>query len=143
MTDGISPRLARSDEEILRCFTVLQELRPALVQAEFLETIRKQESEGYRLAMLEDEDAIRAVAGFRVQHMLVTGKTMYVDDLVTAAVARSRGYGRTMLLWLMELARAEGCAAFSLDSGTHRKEAHAFYFRERLRITSFHFSCTL
>ena len=48
-----------------------------------------------------------------------------------------------MLHWLMELARSEGCVSFSLDSGTHRQEAHAFYFRERLRVTSFHFFCTL
>ena len=48
-----------------------------------------------------------------------------------------------MLHWLMELARTEGCDAFSLDSGTQRQEAHAFYLRERLRITSFHFFCKL
>ena len=143
MIGRVSPHLARTDEEIERCFAVMQELRPALVQADFLQTIRKQESEGYQLAMLEEQAVVRAVAGFRVQRMLASGKTMYVDDLVTAAAARSLGHGQTMLHWLMERARSEGCASFSLDSGTHRQEAHAFYFRERLRITSFHFFCAL
>ncbi len=115
------------------------ELRPALRQEEFVAAMRRQESEGYRLAMLEDEGAVTTVAGYRVQHMLATGKTMYVDDLVTAGATRSRGHGSVMLRWLMELARAEGCASFSLDSGTQRQEAHAFYFRERMRISSFHF----
>lgn len=143
MTETALPRLARSDDEILRCFAVMQELRPALVPQEFVATVRAQESEGYRLALLEVQSVVRAVAGFRVQRMLASGRTMYVDDLVTCAAARSRGYGRTMLQWLMERARAEGCATFSLDSGTHRQEAHAFYFRERLRVQSFHFSRTL
>ena len=76
MTGRATPRLARTDEEIERCFTVIEELRPALVQADFLRTIRAQESEGYRLAMLEEQAVVRAVAGFRVQRMLANGKTM-------------------------------------------------------------------
>ena len=141
--DGMQPRLAAADGEILRCFPVMQELRPALREEEFVAAIRAQQSEGYRLAMLEEQGRATTVGGFRVQHMLATGKTMYVDDLVTAAAARSRGHGKAMLQWLMDLARAEGCDSFSLDSGTQRQEAHAFYLRERLRITSFHFFCKL
>ncbi len=141
--EGMQPRLAASDAELLRCFPVMQELRPALRQAEFVATIRAQQGEGYRLAMLEDAAGVTTVGGFRVQHMLATGKTMYVDDLVTAAAARSKGHGKAMLHWLMELARTESCDAFSLDSGTQRQDAHAFYLRERLRITSFHFFCKL
>jgi len=40
---------------------------------------------------------------------------------------------------LIAYARERGCDTFSLDSGTHRREAHAFYFREDMRISSFHF----
>ena len=137
------PRLTTTDAEILRCFPIMQELRPALRPEDFVALIRAQQSEGYRLAVLEDEAGVTTVGGFRVQHMLATGKTMYVDDLVTSAGARSKGYGKAMLRWLMELARTEGCDSFSLDSGTQRQEAHAFYLRERLRITSFHFFCKL
>ena len=140
---GATPRLAETDADLLRCFPVMLELRPALRQEEFVATIRRQQGEGYRLAMLEAEGAVTTVAGFRVQGMLATGETMYVDDLVTAAAGRSLGHGRVMLRWLMEVARAEGCETFSLDSGTQRQEAHAFYFRERMRISSFHFFCKL
>jgi GNAT superfamily N-acetyltransferase len=72
--------------------------------------------------------------------MLSSGRTLYVDDLVTDETRRSRGYGKAMLDWLQTHARDAGCATFSLDSGTHRQEAHAFYFRERMRITSLHFA---
>jgi GNAT superfamily N-acetyltransferase len=81
-----------------------------------------------------------AVAGFRVMEMLATGRTLYVDDLVTDEARRSRGYGKAMMDWLEAYAREAGCETFSLDSGTHRQEAHAFYFREGLRVTSFHFA---
>jgi hypothetical protein len=48
-----------------------------------------------------------------------------------------------MLDWLIAYAQERGCQTFSLDSGTHRREAHAFYFRERMRVTSFHFALEL
>ena len=136
-------RLAETDADILRCWPVLHELRPGLPEVEPVARIRLQQSEGYRLAFLESDGTVETVAGFRLQHMLCTGKTLYVDDLVTAAHARSLGRGKAMLHWLIAHARDNGCQTFSLDSGTHRKDAHAFYLRERLRITDFHFEMHL
>jgi GNAT superfamily N-acetyltransferase len=133
-------RLAETTGEVERCFPVMAHLRPHLVAGEFAGRVEAQQAQGYRLAYLEDEGAVVAVAGFRVMEVLATGRTLYVDDLVTDDTRRSRGYGKAMLDWLQAYARDAGCAIFSLDSGTHRQEAHAFYFRERMRITSFHFA---
>jgi GNAT superfamily N-acetyltransferase len=132
--------LAESPEQIAACFAVMAHLRPHLLQAEFVARIEAQQTQGYRLAYLEDEATVAAVAGFRVMEMLATGRTLYVDDLVTDETRRSRGYGKAMLDWLQQYARKAGCETFSLDSGTFRQEAHAFYFRERMRVTSFHFA---
>lgn len=132
--------VAETDADIVRCFGVMKNLRPHVLETEFVARVRAQQAQGYRLACLVDEGAVVAVGGFRVMEMLATGRTMYVDDLVTDEAQRSRGYGKTMLEWLQGYARDAGCATFSLDSGTHRQEAHAFYFRERMRVTSFHFA---
>lgn len=136
-------RLADSPEDIVRCFAVMAHLRPHLLAEEFASRVEAQKTQGFRLAYLEDERAVVAVAGFRVMEMLATGRTLYVDDLVTDETRRSLGHGKVMLDWLQEYARAAGCDTFSLDSGTHRQEAHAFYFRERMRVNSFHFAKTL
>ena len=72
-----------------------------------------------------------------------SGRTLYVDDLVTDAGLRSQGHGEAMLTWLIALAKEAGCTTFMLDSGTHRHEAHAFYFRHGLRISDFHFKLAL
>jgi len=136
-------QLAESPAQIARCFPVLQQLRPALVAAEFVDRIKAQQAEGYHLAFLEHEGTAVAVTGFRVQGMLATGRTLYVDDLVTDAAYRSQGHGATLLTWLLAYAREAGCQSFSLDSGTQRQAAHAFYFREGMRITSFHFHLPL
>jgi GNAT superfamily N-acetyltransferase len=136
--------LATNSGAIARGFDVMRELRPMLTSADdFVARVQQQQAQGFHLAFLESEGQVVTVAGFRVQHMLVTGLTMYVDDLVTGEKFRSRGHGKAMLDWLIARAREQGCETFSLDSGTHRRDAHAFYFREHMRISSFHFMLPL
>jgi GNAT superfamily N-acetyltransferase len=135
--------LAISREQIDCCFAVMQQLRPKLSAEEFASRVQMQQREGYRLAYIRYEGKVVAVAGFRMMHVLWSGKTMYVDDLVTDETMRSRGFGEAMIAWLVSQARSEGCATFSLDSGMHRHQAHAFYFRQGLRITDFHFQMPL
>jgi GNAT superfamily N-acetyltransferase len=135
--------IASNREQLERCYPVMSQLRTALTAEDFIARVELQQSEGYRLACLEHDGVVAALAGFRVMNVLWSGKTMYVDDLVTDAAQRSRGFGERMVRWLVELARAEDCATFALDSGTHREEAHAFYFRVGLRISDFHFQMKL
>jgi GNAT superfamily N-acetyltransferase len=133
-------RLAETAEDIARCLPVMAHLRPHVITEEFVERVEAQQAQGYRLAYMEDGGSVVAVAGFRVMEMLASGRTLYVDDLVTDESRRSRGHGKALMDWLQAHARSAGCETFSLDSGTHRQEAHAFYFRERMRVTSFHFA---
>lgn len=138
-------KLAVSEEDIRRCFPVLQMLRPHVCDADDLlaRIDRQQAMADWRLAYVEDDGQVVACAGFRVHEWLVSGKILYVDDLVTIDSGRSKGYGKNLLDWLKDLARAEGCAQLRLDSGTHRTQAHKFYFREGLTIHAFHFETNL
>ncbi len=135
---------ADSDADIARCFPVIAQLRPHLTADTFVARIRRQEKEGYRLAFATDDaGTVRSVAGFRVMEMLHSGRTLYVDDLVTDAATRSQGHGDRLLDWLVAHARSLQCDEFSLDSGTQRVDAHRFYLRKRMKIASFHFSLPL
>jgi len=136
-------RLARSDEEILRCFPVIRELRTHLVQEEFVATVRRQALGGYHLAYLEHEGQVLAAAGFRFIDNFMSGRILYVDDLSTAAEARSRGHGGRIFEWLVERAREEGCRNLELDSGVQRFDAHRFYLGHRMIIASHHFRLAL
>ena len=136
--------LAETDTDIARCFPVMLQLRPHLIAADFVNRVRRMQKEGYQLAFLSDAaGVVRSVAGFRRMEMLHSGKTIYVDDLVTDASTRSHGYGDQLIDWLVARARAEGFEEFSLDSGTQRVDAHRFYLRKRMKISCFHFSLPL
>lgn len=136
-------RIATTDEDVLRCFPVVSELRPHLVPDEFLPRIRRMQGEGFLLACLEEDRQVRAVAGYRYLDLLFSGTTLYVDDLVTDPRHRSRGHGAALFRWLREQARARGCTTLTLDSGVQRTEAHRFYFRQRMSIQGYHFSLPL
>jgi ribosomal protein S18 acetylase RimI-like enzyme len=91
------------------------------------------------VAAVFEGDEPRAVAGYRIATNLVSGKHLYVDDLVTAEQWRSHGYGQRLNEYLLKRAQDEGCGSVQLDSAVHRGDAHRFYFREQYRVTSFHF----
>ncbi len=132
--------LATTDADIARCFPVMHQLRPHLVAADFVARVRGMQRENFHLAFREDAvGEVRAVAGYRYQEKLVSGKNLYVDDLVTDPTQRSHGHGRALLAWLIDQARAHGCDNFELDSGVQRFDAHRFYFRERMHVSSYHF----
>lgn len=135
--------LARADAEILACWQVMHELRPAIRERDFVARVRRQEATGYRLAYLKVPEGVIAVAGFRILENLAWGLFLYVDDLVTAAAHRSRGHGGVLLDWLVDHAAEQGCGQLHLDSGLQREQAHRFYQREGVAITGYHFAAEL
>lgn len=133
-------QLAESNEQILNCFPTMSQLRPHLLRDEFVDRIRQQMNSGYKLAFLETENRVVAVAGFRIFECLSWGKFLYVDDLVVDEFVRSQSYGEKLFQWLMEYAKQHDCQQLELDSGVQRFDAHRFYFRQRMSISGYHFS---
>ncbi len=136
-------KIADSPGEIRRCFAVMKQLRDVSSPEDLEQRVAVQQKEGYTIAFVESEGQVVAVAGFRYYHMLATGKTLYVDDLVTDEARRSERFGEALMQWLMELARSSNCRMFSLDSGTQRRRAHRFYFMQGMHIANYHFELPL
>ena len=122
----------------------LLELRPRYETTEAIaERIDAQRPDGYRVAASFEagDDQAAAVAGFRISTSLAWGHHVYVDDLVTREALRGRGHADAIMAFVEEEARRAGCGQLHLDSGVgpDRSDAHRFYFRHRLRISSYHF----
>jgi GNAT superfamily N-acetyltransferase len=132
--------LAQTPAEVERCFPVMHELRPHMGQEQFLQQVQRQQAVGYHMAFLEDDGAIHSVAGYRILESLAWGKALYVDDLVTAQTARSKGYGAALFGWLLKQARENDCGQLHLDSGVQRFDAHRFYLNRGLAIHAHHFA---
>ncbi len=134
-------KLAESDREIDACFAVMKELRPHLQGDDFCRRVRAQQADGYKLAYIAGTGGVVAVAGFRSGANLAWGNYIYIDDLVTAASTRSKGYGKALLEYIKSYGAERGCEQLHLDSGVQRHAAHRFYEREGLLAASLHFAC--
>jgi GNAT superfamily N-acetyltransferase len=117
---------------------VHRQLRPHM-PADYAGTMKRVFEGGARMAVAEQDGRIAGVAVYRMYVNTFAGLHMYVDDLVTDETARSTGVGHALMEHLQAIARAAGCKAFTLDSGTQREQAHKFYFREGMTVKAFHF----
>src|SRR6187402_211006 len=127
-------------EEISTCFTVISELRPHLSLDSFMALVeRMQKNHGYGLVYL-DENGIKAVAGIRIAEWLYTGKYLEIDDLITTATERSKGYGAMLFDWISDYARENKCVQLRLVSGVQRADAHRFYLNMGMQFEAKYFS---
>ena len=101
--------LASTPEQVGRCCSVMRELRPHIEAIDFAARVLQQQKEGYQLVFLERDGDVRSVAGFRILNLLFSGRTLYVDDLVTRDSDRSRGFGAALFEWMVDYAREQGC----------------------------------
>jgi len=131
---------ATNREQIRSCYNVMHQLRPHFTSEEaFANQVERQMSQGYRLAYLEDEGHVKAVTGFKYLEFLAWGKVIYIDDLVSDAATRGKGYGSALLKWVISEAKKADCDQVHLDSGHHRYDAHRFYLNHGFKITNHHF----
>lgn len=133
-------RILEHDAEIISSFAVMKQLRPHLDEKAYLATVRKLQSEqNYHLLALFVKDQIKALAGYRIVTNLAWGTHLYVDDLVTDENSRGNGYAQQLFNWLEEEANKKHCQQLHLDSGVQRHDAHRFYLKNRMVISSHHF----
>jgi GNAT superfamily N-acetyltransferase len=119
---------------------VLRELRTGLDAATLTAVYAEGHPQGLRFLVAYDGARCVGAAGWRILALTFATRKLYVDDLVTASDGRSRGVGHALLAELEERGRAAGCTVLDLDSGVQRYDAHRFYLRERMHISSHHFS---
>jgi GNAT superfamily N-acetyltransferase len=124
MNRALEIRDLTSDQEIAAAYDVMAELRPHLQREKFVQQIRDQQREGYRLFAGFDGGAIVTLAGIRLSLTLSRGRHLFVDDLVTAKSAQGRGFGTAMIRYLARLAKEADISRIWLDS---RDTARTFY----------------
>lgn len=130
--------LPQTDAELQACFEVFAALRPHLNEATFINQIRKQELQGYKIACVKEGQQVVSAAGFRINDFLAWGHVLYIDDLTTLPDSRGKGYAGALLDWLSEFAGQQGCDAVHLDTGYARHAAHRVYLNKGFEMTSHH-----
>ena len=135
---------AKSDAEICACFDVMRELRPNLTEdSSFLEQVRRMEKQGYHLLIALEDNKPVALAGYRDKEMIIHGRFIYVDDLITSETRRGQRLGERLLEHVFQLAKEQGYSKVILDTGIGNVLAQRFYYRMGMLAAGMHFSYEL
>ena len=128
-----------TDELLAASESVHRQLRPHIPK-DYVGRMKEILAAGGEMAVALVDGKVAGITVFRMVERTFTGREMYCDDLVTDATQRSTGVGHALMEYMIGLATERKCDFFTLDSGCQRQQAHKFYFREGLTITSFHFT---
>ena len=131
---------AKEKEDFLKCWEVVQELRPHLDQDRYLTLMLYMIDEGYKLIFIEEDGKGVSFCGYRRTTMLHRGRSIYIDDLCTLPEARGKGHANALLNCVLEEAAKEELQSIHLDSGHHRHNAHRLYLNFGFNMTSHHFA---
>ncbi len=127
-------KFAMTDGEIRACHPVMAELRTHLSDEEFVDQVKRQITDsGFQLVYLLD-DGVKAVGGIRIAEWLASGKCLEIEDLVSTAAERSKGYGGALFDWIVDYGRQQDCKQIKLVSHVMRFAAHRFYLSKRMNL---------
>lgn len=116
-----------TEDDFRAAFPVMHELRDQLDEDDYLQLVSQMRPRGYRLIAAAEDGRIVALAGIGIGVNFYYRRYLWVYDLITSEVERSKGHGLALMEYLEELARNEGCDTLALASALHRTEAHRFY----------------
>ncbi|OGK55805.1 hypothetical protein A3J15_03845 [Candidatus Roizmanbacteria bacterium RIFCSPLOWO2_02_FULL_38_10] len=134
---------AVSQRDLITCFSVFKQLRSKFNQKDFIRQVSHLRKENYRIIfVITDKKAVSA-AGFHILQNLAWGKFIYIDDLITLEQYRSQGFGQMLFNWIIDYAKLNKIGQIHLDSAVWRYDAHRFYLRNKMHISSHHFSINL
>lgn len=133
----------KTDDDILKCRSVIQALRPFLTDDIYPEAVKKTLADNRQIIFIaNDHNEAAAVAVFETGYNLFRGKYIYIDDLSTLPSQRGKGYAGMLLDWIFDYAKVEGFNEVHLDSGVNagRTDAHRLYLNKRFQVASLHFT---
>lgn len=125
----------------MHAFPIVKELRTHLDMESFLKLTAQMKVDGYRLFAIHNDGIMVGVAGFAIRSNFYYGKYVFVYDLVTSHIYRSKGYGEKILRYIHNLGKENDCDMVVLESGLKRLDAHRFY-ENKMGYEKFCFSFT-
>lgn len=133
--------IVQSEADLKRCYPVMKELRTHLSLEDYLAIYKDTHTQdGYEIVAVEDQGQILALMGYRFLSDFIRGRHVYIDDLVTTEMARSKGLGAQLLKYAEDVAKKSGCKSLRLCTGVENELGVKFYERNGWTKRAYAFS---
>lgn len=126
--------------EIALAFPILIQHHPHISESDFLKYIDEILAEkNYQMIGAYVEEKLVGIAGYWVLTRFYSGKYIQVGNMVVDEKCRNAGIGKTILQFIENEGKKQGCQHFILDSRMDNTKSHKFYLREGFEIMGYHF----
>lgn len=135
-------REASEKEDFMKCWEVMQLLRPQLNLDRYLTLMLYMLDEGYRLIYLEESGKVVSICGYRYTTMLDRGRSISIDDLCTRPEDRGKGYATLLLNHVLDEATEEEMQGIYAGMAFNRYEAQKMFIMKGFKMTGHVLSLT-
>ena len=126
--------------EIALAFPILTQHHKHISEEDFSKCIDEILSEqNYQMISSYIGEELVGIAGYWVLTRFYSGKYVQVGNMVVDEKHRNLGIGKTMLEFIEDEGKRQGCQHFILDSRLDNKKSHDFYLREGFEVMGYHF----
>lgn len=132
-------RVLTQKQEMAPLYPLIRQLSPNVTEERYLHFLDDMLAHGYRMAAVFEDGVCLGLSGFWVSTKIYSGRYMELDNVVIDAAHRSRGIGKMLYTFLLNIAQEEGCETLMLDAYIENEKAHAFYEREGFVKRGYHF----
>jgi len=132
-------RALKTKQEMLTNYELLLEVYPNLKMEEYDRELDDMIPHNYgQVAVFIDNECV-GLTGFWIGTKLWCGKYLELDNVVISSKKRSKGIGKVLFDYMVEIAKNEGCSMLALDSYTSNFKAHKFFYNQGFAPKGFHF----
>lgn len=140
MTKEIIIKYLKTKSEIVVVFPILTQHHKHIKYEDFLKFIDEILSEeNYQMIGAYIDNKLVGIAGYWILTRFYSGKYVQVGNMVVDDNHRNNGVGKTLLSFIENIGKKQGCEHFILDSRLDNIKSHDFYKREGFEIMGYHF----
>lgn len=132
-------RILTQKADMLPLYPLIRQLSPGVTEERYAYLLDDMLAHGYRMAAVFEDSACLGLSGFWVSSKIYSGRYMELDNVVIDSEHRSKGVGKMLYDFLLDVALQEGCEMLMLDAYLENERAHAFYEREGFIKRGYHF----
>ena len=118
---------------------LVKTMNPAAEDSVLASRLRDMIREGYQCAGAYIGERLVGICGLWIGTHFYCGRYIEPDNVVVDDAFRAQGVGRTLMAWVYDYGRSQGCDVCELSCYVGLPRAHTFYFREGFHILGFRF----
>ena len=118
---------------------LIKELTPDVNAEDYKKMLQEMTPHNYFQVGVYEGEKLLAISGYWICTKIYCGKYLEIDNFVVDKEYRSKNIGKTLVDWMLNEAKKQGCKTVLLDAYVENFKAHKFYYQQGFIARGFHY----